>query len=171
VGGGTQPKSLLRDAPAASHPEKAMSESDSIYRKPNVTLHGQEHVDRYRETDGVVGHDWCGTRCLILTTIGRKTGMVRDHPLIYSNYGDSFAIVASYAGSPEHPAWYLNLAAAPHVEVQIRGDRFGATARTVEGDERTQVWKLMTETWPNYVEYTKRTSRVIPVVVLDRIRA
>jgi deazaflavin-dependent oxidoreductase (nitroreductase family) len=55
----------------------------------------------------------------------------------------------------------------PTVEVQVKGDQFTATARTAEGDERTKLWKLMTVKWPNYDEYTKRTDRVIPVVVLD----
>jgi deazaflavin-dependent oxidoreductase (nitroreductase family) len=144
------------------------SDSTSTYQKPDVTLYGQEHVDQYRATDGAVGHDWCGTHCLILTTTGRKSGESRDTPIIYGNYGDSVAVVASYGGAPKHPAWYLNLDADPHVDVQVLGDRFKATARTAEGDEREKVWKIMTDTWPNYDEYTKRTDRVIPVVILDR---
>jgi deazaflavin-dependent oxidoreductase (nitroreductase family) len=103
-----------------------------------------------------------------LTTTGRKPGESRDTPIIYGNYGDSVAVVASYGGAPKHPAWYLNLDADPHVEVQVLGDRFKATARTAEGDEREKVWKIMTDTWPNYDEYTKRTDRIIPVVILDR---
>jgi deazaflavin-dependent oxidoreductase (nitroreductase family) len=144
------------------------SESASTYVKPDITLYGQDHVDKYRATDGAVGHEWNGTQCLILTTTGRKSGQKHDSPMIYGTYGDSVTVVASYGGAPQHPAWYLNLEADPHVEVQVLADRYQATARTAEGEERQTIWKIMTATWPNYDEYTKRTDRVIPVVVLDR---
>jgi len=139
------------------------------YRKPDVTLFGQEHVERYRATDGAEGHDWCGTQCLILTTIGRRSGQPRSLGLIYGTAGDSYVVVASYAGAPRHPDWYLNLVAEPRVEVQVRADRFGAVARTAEGEERDRLWTVMTDTWPNYDEYTTRTERIIPVVVLDPV--
>jgi deazaflavin-dependent oxidoreductase (nitroreductase family) len=78
-------------------------------------------------------------------------------------------VVASYAGAPRHPDWYLNLVAEPTLEVQVKADRFNAVARTAEGVERQRLWKVMTDTWPNYDEYTTRTDRFIPVVVLDRV--
>ena len=89
-------------------------------------------------------------------------------PLIFCHDDDSFVVVASKGGAPTHPAWYLNLVSDPHVEVQVKGDRFRAVARTAEGDERARLWKLATVAWPNYDEYTKRTDRVIPVVQLVR---
>ncbi len=144
-------------------------ESPSTYRAPDITLYGAEHIARYRDTDGEVGWEWNGAHCLILTTTGRKSGQARDNALIYGVYGDSVAVVASAGGAPTHPAWYLNIEADPHVTVQIKGEVFPAVARTVEGEERGTVWKIMTTDWPNYDEYTKRTDRVIPVVVLDRV--
>ena len=77
-------------------------------------------------------------------------------------------VVASTGGAPDDPQWYSNLAANPAVEVQIKGDRFTATARTALGGERDRCWALATAVWPNYDEYVKRTERVIPVVVLER---
>jgi deazaflavin-dependent oxidoreductase (nitroreductase family) len=131
-----------------------------------VVLFGQEHVDRYRATDGREGHDWRGTVTLLLTTTGRRSGEKRTTPLIYQPDGDRYVIVASRGGAPAHPGWYHNLAADPDVEVQVKGDRFSARASTAEGEEREQLWKLMTAAWPSYDDYQKRTGREIPVVVL-----
>lgn len=146
-------------------------ETSSTYKPPVLDLFGDEHVRQYRATDGEVGYEWNGATCLLLTTTGRKSGEARTLPLIFSHYEDAFVVVASHGGAPTHPSWYLNLVRNPTVEVQVKGDRFTATARTAEGDERTKLWKLSTVTWPNYDEYTKRTDRVIPVVVLDGVPA
>ena len=97
-------------------------------------LFGQEHVNRYRATDGEEGHDWQGTHTLLLTTTGRKSGEKRTTPLIYDPVGDAYAIVASKGGADEPPAWYLNLSADPEVEVQVKADRFTANARTASPD-------------------------------------
>jgi len=141
---------------------------ESTYVKPDVTLYGAEHIRQYRETDGEVGYLWNGATCLILTTTGEKSGLPRDYALICGSDGDSFVIIASYGGAPQHPQWYRNLVADPNVEVQVKADRFAAVARTAVGEERERLWKVMTTIWPNYDEYTKRTTRVIPVVVLER---
>jgi deazaflavin-dependent oxidoreductase (nitroreductase family) len=135
----------------------------------NDFLFGQQHVQRYRETDGEVGHDWQGTITLLLTTKGRKSGEERTTPLIYQPVGDDeYAIVASKGGSDAPPAWYLNLEADPEVGVQVKGDRFTARARTASPEERERLWPTMTATWPAYDDYQKRTEREIPVVVLER---
>ncbi len=131
-------------------------------------LFGQEHVERYRATDGAEGHEWQGTQTLLLTTTGRKSGEPRTTPLIYAPDGDAFAIVASKGGSDEPPAWYLNLAENPEVEVQVKGDRFKARARTANADEKPALWRKMVAEWPSYDEYQERTEREIPVVLLER---
>ena len=95
-----------------------------------TVLFGQEHVDRYVATDGEDGHEWEGTQTLLLTTTGRRSGETRVHPLIYGQHGDDYLVVASKGGAPQHPAWYLNLEANPEVEVQVKGDKFKARART-----------------------------------------
>ena len=133
-----------------------------------MPLFGQEHVARYRETAGEEGHDWQGTKALLLTTTGRRSGEPRELPLIYGRHGDDYLVVASKGGAPEHPAWYLNLQANPEVEVQVAADRFPARARTATADERAELWETMTAEWPAYDEYQTRTSRPIPVVILER---
>lgn len=134
-------------------------------------LFGQEHVERYRATDGAEGHEWQGTQTLLLSTTGRKSGEQRTTPLIYGTDGDSYVIVASKGGSDEPPAWYLNLSENPGVEVQVKADRFKAHARTASPEEKPGLWKTMVGEWPAYDEYQQRTDREIPVVVLDRVAA
>jgi proline iminopeptidase len=132
-------------------------------------LFGQEHVRRYQETDGEEGFVWKeGSTILLLTTTGRKTGNPSTTPLIFDFDGDNPVIVASQGGAPEHPGWYRNIAKNPHVEVQIKGERFAATARDAEGDERERLWKQLNRMWPHYDEYQAKTDRRIPVVVLER---
>lgn len=132
-------------------------------------LFGDEHVRRYEETDGEVGHDWeNGAPILILTTKGRKTGQDRKFPLIYQEHQGGYVIVASKGGAPAHPGWYLNLQANPEVRVQVKADRFTARARTAEGAERDELWAKMAAVWPDYDDYQKKTDRQIPVVVLER---
>ena len=98
----------------------------------------------------------------------RTSGEQRTSPLIYAPYGDSFTIVASRGGTDEPPAWYLNLSENPEVEVQIKGDRFQAQARTASAEEKPELWRKMVAEWPSYDEYQQRTEREIPVVVLER---
>ena len=138
-----------------------MSEAENLF--------GEEHVRRYRETDGEVGHIWKrGSKILLLTTKGRKTGNQTTTPLIYESDGDRYVIVASKGGAPEDPGWYRNLAKDPDVELQVMDEVFRAHAHTAEGEERARLWKLAAQQWPDYDEYAKRTDREIPVVVLER---
>jgi deazaflavin-dependent oxidoreductase (nitroreductase family) len=133
-------------------------------------LFGDEHVLRYRETDGEVGHIWRnGSTILLLTTKGRKSGEAKTLPLIYgSDDSDTLAIVASKGGAPQHPAWYLNLVEEPLVEVQVLGDIYKANARTATDAQRAHWWPIMTTQWPDYDKYQEKTDRQIPVVLIER---
>ena len=135
-----------------------------------TTLFGQEHVDRYRATDGEEGYIWReGSTILLLTTTGRKTGNPTTTPLIYDLDGDDPVIVASKGGAPEHPGWYRNLQKHSEAEVQIKGETFRVRARDADGAERERLWEQMNRMWPHYAEYQTKTDRQIPVVVLERI--
>ena len=132
-------------------------------------LFGPDHVRAYRETDGEVGHDWKrGAPTLILTTRGRRSGETRDNPLIYGRHGDDYMIVASKGGWDAPPGWYLNLQENPEAEVQVWGDRFKVRARDATPEEKPEMWRTMTEIWPDYDDYQRSTDREIPVVVLER---
>ncbi len=132
-------------------------------------LFGQEHVDRYRETGGEEGHDWNGAQTLILTTTGRRTGKLRDAPLIYGRNGENYLVVASMGGAPRHPSWYLNLVADPGTEIQVWDERMKAHARPATAEEKPAMWKEMTSHWPDYDSYQEKTDREIPVVVLEPV--
>jgi deazaflavin-dependent oxidoreductase (nitroreductase family) len=127
----------------------------------------REHIQHYVATDGENGHLWKGAPTLLLTTIGRRSHKPRRTALIYGRDGDSYVVVASKGGAKQHPNWYLNLVAQPEVEVQVLGDRFSAHARTAKAEERSRLWELMAKIWPAYNDYQKKTSRQIPVVVLE----
>jgi deazaflavin-dependent oxidoreductase (nitroreductase family) len=127
------------------------------------------HVRRYVETDGRSGHKWNRTQTLLLVTRGRKSGRLRRTALIYGRDGDRYLLVASNGGARNHPFWYLNLTAHPEVQVQVGADRFTARARTASAEEKPRLWRLMTAVWPDYDRYQKRTSRDIPVVILERV--
>jgi deazaflavin-dependent oxidoreductase (nitroreductase family) len=132
-------------------------------------LFGAEHVRVYRETNGEQGYQWRGTTILLLTTNGRTSGQERTTPLIHRTDGDdSWVVVASKGGAPDHPDWYKNLDANPEVTIQVKDERLPVRARTAQGEERQRLWKLMTEVWPPYDEYQEKTERQIPVVVLER---
>ena len=132
-------------------------------------LFGEEHVRRYRETDGEEGHIWReGSTILLLTTTGRTSGEKRTTPLIYGMDGDNPVIVASKGGAPAHPGWYRNLVKNPAAEVQILGETFPVRARDAEGEERERLWTMMNGIWKHYDEYQTKTDREIPVVVLER---
>ena len=138
-----------------------MSEAENLF--------GDQHVRRYRETGGAVGHDWReGSTILLLTTTGRTSGEKRTAPLIYAKDGDRYVIIASKGGAPEDPGWYKNLAKNPEVELQVKDEVFKARARTATGDERERLWRKANEVWRYYDDYAKKTPRQIPVVVLER---
>jgi deazaflavin-dependent oxidoreductase (nitroreductase family) len=127
-----------------------------------------EHTQRYLDSGGEDGHEWRpGVPTLLLTTTGRKSGIKRRTALIYGRDNADYVVVASKGGSPEQPAWYLNLEADPEVEIQVFDEVLPVVARTVGGEGRERLWALMRQIWPAYDEYQTKTDREIPVVVLS----
>ncbi len=137
-----------------------MSDDDQLF--------GAEHVRAYRETGGERGYHWRGTTILLLTTIGRSSGEPRTTPLIHRVDDGRYIVIASKGGAPEHPDWFRNLSENPQIEIQVKDERFPVAATVAEGEERERLWRLMTEVWPDYDEYARKTDRRIPVVVLER---
>jgi deazaflavin-dependent oxidoreductase (nitroreductase family) len=131
-------------------------------------LFGSEHVRVYRETGGEHGYEWRGTTILLLTTNGRRSGEERTTPLIHRTDGGGWVVVASKGGAPDHPGWYKNLEADPEATIEVKAERIPVRAETAQGEERERLWRLMTEIWPDYDAYQRRTDRQIPVVMLTR---
>ena len=129
-----------------------------------------KHVRGYVDSDGKRGHRWSGVDTLLLTTRGRSTGTLRRTALIYGRDRGRFVVVASNGGSKTHPNWCQNLMADPHVFVQVGEDRFEALARTATARQKTRLWRLMVSIWPEYETYQTRTTREIPVVILERLK-
>jgi deazaflavin-dependent oxidoreductase (nitroreductase family) len=142
-----------------------MEANDPIYYSPSGWVRG--HIEEYVASDGQKGHRWRGLPTLLLTTRGRKSGLLRRTALIYGRDGDNYLLVASNGGAARHPLWYLNLSTQPEVQVQVGADRFTARARTAGPDEKPRLWAIMTAIFPTYDRYQAGTRREIPLVVLE----
>ena len=129
------------------------------------------HRRLYLWSGGRLGTRIIGLPNLLLTTKGRKTGLPRTVPLPYLSHPEGVMVVASFAGNPNNPAWYENLAAQPAVEVQMGRRRFRARATSASPDERPALWSRVLARAPFYADYEKLTTRVIPIVVLREERA
>jgi len=135
--------------------------------EPNKWKFAADQVERYEATGGKEGADLNGKPTVILTTRGRKTGYVRKTPLMRVEHDGVYAVVASMGGAPKHPVWYLNLKDTPDVVLQDGPAVREMRAREVVGDEKAVWWQRAVEAWPAYADYQRRTTRVIPVVVLE----
>ena len=143
-----------------------MANQDEIHDSPTGWV--KKHIQSYVESDGDKGHQYNGYASLLLTTRGRKSGLLRRTALYYGEDGGHYLIVASNGGDDHHPAWYLNLSETPEVEVQVGADKFSALAHTADAEERAKLWPLMVKVFPTYGRYQTKTRRELPVVVLVR---
>jgi deazaflavin-dependent oxidoreductase (nitroreductase family) len=120
----------------------------------------------YRASKGRIGGTLFGVPTLLLTTTGNKTGKKRTTPLLYARERDDLVVVASVGGRPQHPGWYFNLLKDPKAVVQIKGDVLNVTARVATDAERPALWEKMSALYPGYLEYQKKTTRQIPILLL-----
>jgi len=127
------------------------------------------HRFLYRVSGGRIGGRVVGLPVLMLTTTGRKSGEPRTSVLTYLPKGRAAVVFASNAGEPRHPAWWLNLVADPRATVQIGREVVPMIAREADGEERTRLWDEIVRAYDGYAEYEKRTTRRIPVVVLEPV--
>ena len=125
-------------------------------------------IEEFRANAGRVGGHWEGRDLLLLTTAGRKTGRKHTTPMVYTRDGDRLLVYASKAGAPTHPDWYLNLVANPTVTVEVGGERYQAVASPLVGEERDRTFAEHAEKFQIFAEYAAKTTRVIPVVALER---
>jgi len=106
---------------------------------------------------------------LLLTTTGRKSGRPRTVPLLYLQDDGNYVIVASLAGAPKHPAWYLNIESNPKADLQVGSRRFAGTTRRADPDEKARLWPQLVAIYPQYADYQTRTTRQIPVVIVTPV--
>lgn len=136
-----------------------MSEFDEWNRKV---------IEEFHANGGKVGEQPNGAALLLLTTTGAKSGKRRVNPLAYTTDGDRLVIIASKGGAPSSPDWYYNLLAHPQVTVEVGTETFEATAQVVTGEERDTLYAKQAAIMPNFAEYQQKTTRKIPVIVLER---
>lgn len=163
---GSSPTVEYFESPVMVDPDQ-IQDTETVYDTTHERF--SEHVRKYLETGGVEGHIWRDVTTLLLTTRGRRSGLLRRTPLIYGRDGHDHVVVGSYRGRDQHPLWYENIVAQPAVRLQVLDEVFPAVASTVEDDtERDRLWAIMCDIYPDYDEYQAATGRRIPVVRLRR---
>lgn len=136
---------------------------------PQLNDFNQRIIDEFRANQGKVGGQFAGAPLLLLTTIGAKTGRALTKPLVYTTDGDRIVLIASFAGNPKNPAWFNNLVANPVVTIELGAERFQARATVVTGAERQRLYDNQARVLPVFADYQKKTTRQIPVVIVERI--
>jgi deazaflavin-dependent oxidoreductase (nitroreductase family) len=139
--------------------------------EPSPRKQTREQVERYEATAGREANTLAGTNwpVVIFTTRGRNSGKIRKIALMRVEHDGKYAMVASIGGAPKHPEWYLNVKADPEaLMVQDGADRFEASARELDGEERESWWRRAVEAYPPYARYQEKTDRQIPVLLVER---
>ena len=142
-----------------------MSESST---KNTWNNFNQQLIDEFRATGGKVSGQFAGAPLLLLTTTGAKSGQERTTPLAYTRDGERFVVIASKGGAPTNPDWYHNLRAHPAATIEVGSERYAVRATVPEGAERQRLYYQMAARMPGFAEYQRNTSRLIPVVLLER---
>jgi len=125
-------------------------------------------IAEFRANEGKVGGNFAGAPLLLLTSTGAKSGKPYVNPMMYLADGDRWLVFASYAGAPNNPAWYHNLVANPDAVIEVGAETVEVTAVVLEGEERDRKYAEQVRLYPGFGEYQEKTSRVIPVVALER---
>jgi deazaflavin-dependent oxidoreductase (nitroreductase family) len=126
-------------------------------------------IDEFRAKGGK-GIGPFGDKLLLLTAQGAKSGQVRTTPLVYHRDGDRYVIAASMGGAPQNPAWYHNLVKHPEAEIEVGSEKFKVRAKPIaKGPERDRLYEAHGENFAAFRDYPKKTNRIIPIVVLERI--
>ena len=137
--------------------------------EPSTAAWARKQAERYEASGGAEATDLRGRPIIVLTSVGARTGKLRKTALMRVEHDGDYAVVASQGGAAKHPVWYHNLKANPHVELQDGQTRKDYLARELTGDEKATWWERAVETWPDYAKYQIKTSRQIPVFVLEAI--
>ena len=135
--------------------------------EPSTSKRSRDQVETFERTDGAEANTLRGMPIVVVTSRGAKSGKLRKTPLMRVEHDGDYAIVASLGGAPEHPVWYHNVVADPHVELQDGPVRQDMLAREVSGDEKALWWDRAVAAYPDYADYQRRTDREIPVFVLS----
>ena len=125
-------------------------------------------IEEFRANEGRVGGNFEGAPLLLLHTVGARTGQERVHPMMYQQVDGGYAVFASKGGAPTNPDWYHNLLAQPQVSAEIGTGTVKLVARVTAGEERDRIWTAQKAAYPGFADYEAKTTREIPVVVLEQ---
>ena len=137
--------------------------------EPSTASWARKQAERYESSGGAEANDLRGRPIIVLTSVGARSGKLRKTALMRVEHDGDYAVVASQGGAPTHPVWYHNLKANPHVELQDGPIKRDYLAREATGDDMATWWERAVEAWPDYAKYQTKTSRQIPVFVLEAI--
>jgi deazaflavin-dependent oxidoreductase (nitroreductase family) len=126
-------------------------------------------IEEFRDNGGKAGGFFEGKPLVLVHHVGAKSGVERIAPLVPLLDGDRIFIFASKGGAPNHPDWYHNLVANPNTVVELGNETFPVTVRVLSGAERDEVYDKQTAAQPRFADYQRNTSRVIPVIELQRV--
>jgi len=129
----------------------------------------QKIIDEFRANHGKVGGRFEGRTLLLLHTLGAKSEKERINPVAYVKDDDRFVVIASKGGAPTNPDWYYNILQNPQVTIEVGSEKHQAQAVVAEEPERTRLYNKMVEVMPGFDEYRRKTTRVIPVILLTPI--
>ena len=135
--------------------------------EPSTQQWVRDQVELYESSGGTQGTELRGMPVVILTMRGQSSGKLRKVPLMRVEHDGVYAAVASVGGAPKHPAWYKNLLADPHIELQDGPVKQDMVVREITGDEKAQWWERCVAAFPNYAEYQAKTEREIPVLLAE----
>jgi deazaflavin-dependent oxidoreductase (nitroreductase family) len=127
-------------------------------------------IEEFRVNGGKVGGAFEGKMLLLLHTKGAKSQQERINPVACVRDGERLVVIASKGGAPTHPDWYRNLVANPLVTVEVGTEKFQARATVAQEPERTRLYDKMVEVMPGFADYKQKTTRVIPVIVLAKVK-
>ena len=126
-------------------------------------------IANFRANGGQVTEGrFSGSKLLLLTTKGAKTGATRVNPMMYFMDGDRYVVFASHRGAATNPDWYHNLAANPDVTVEVGTESFETHAHVASGEERQRIWDDALKLHPFLADHQAMTKREIPVIILAR---
>ena len=137
--------------------------------KPSTSDWARKQAEKFEASEGAEANLLRGVPIIVLTSVGAKTGGLRKTALMRVEHGGRYLAVASKGGHPQPPAWYWNVRADPHVELQDGPVKRDYLARELAGDERAEWWERALEVWPDYATYQTKTDRLIAVFLLEPI--
>jgi deazaflavin-dependent oxidoreductase (nitroreductase family) len=170
LGSSARPRAALGSQRSSRRTRSDMRSSPPRSMPGSVSDWNTKIIEEFRANGGAVGGQFAGAPLLLLHTVGARSGQRRVNPVMYQKVDGGYAVFASKAGAPVSPDWYHNLLAQPQVTAEIGTRTVELVARVADGDERERIWAAQKAAYPGFADYERKTTRQIPVIVLEPAR-